>query len=280
MDRYILTAWARKIVIAIFCFAAFFWGIRQLSLTLKIWFPNAQAKQQVIKNADVSVPEAAKTVGEQFLTSYLITGKRESLQEKQDRLVRHSTTHLAQQIMNDPDLSLLEPKIRVDQMYLWNTKWVEAGKKAYLQFQTELEDGRKMLLQLLVVKAGSTWLVDSLPSLLPQPEPQEEMAQASTPTITEAEKRQIEQVVDGFFDSYLKGRLDSNTKPLGKPLTNILEELEGEYQEVTVEITKQNPLQVNATVYITSKGIKLPFQYQLELQKEKGQYVVKKILGG
>lgn len=284
MDRYILTAWGRKIFIILIVIVALIWGIRQASQTYQIWFPIKSADNQPTKIWS-PIPEAAKAVGEQFIWEYYTTKKDESLEQKRQRMNNWVTSHIQSKWISTPLLISLSQHFEPNKVIHWDGRWLEAGKKAYMEYQLVLENEQKMRLRLLVVKSGTTWSVDSLPSLLPQPVQGAE-SKRMTAFIKDSEKRKVEQTLDGFFDSWLKGRVDGNTKTLKKPLTNLLKPIKGVYRAVAIERIQEKPLVINATVFIgiqrnddTSNDFIVPFQYQIELEESKGQYLVKKIIG-
>lgn len=286
MDRYLVTAWARKLVLVLFCVVALIWGIRQATLTYHMWFADqANMKKKIITGVP-AIPESTKAVGEQFLEQYYDTEKDEIWEQKSKRLADFVTNYVQNQWVRTPSLILLSEKVDAEKIVRWNDKWLEVGKKALVEYQVTLEDKRKMQLRILVVKSGNTWLVDSLPSLLPQPTRSIETVDTHA-NVSEEERNKMEQAADGFFDSWLKGRVDANTKTLNKPPINLLQIVDGEYQAVLIEPVKTKPWVVNATVFIESKSesdsdVKqtFPFQYLLELVKNKDQYVVKRMIGG
>jgi hypothetical protein len=274
LDRYIITIWARRTVIIILSFAAFMWGVRQASLTYQIWYPNDK-KNEVIKITP-AIPDGAKTIVENFLIFWFST-KFTNAEDKKTEVSDFLTDRVKNQLDNNPDFVLISQHTKLFRVDSWDAEWVEVGKKAYIRYLVQLEDNRTFLVQLPVVKEG-TWLIDGLPTLLSSPvaSPQ---ALTVPPTLTDTELQQINQTVDGFFDSWLSGRQDQNTKLQDIAPTNLLQEVRGSYKDVVVTPIQTDPLIVSAVVQIQSQGV-LPFEYQLQIGKQNGQYYVQKIIGG
>lgn len=275
MNRYIFTAWARRIILVLFCVVALMWGIRQASQTYKIWFPPpSQSKKSVQVQP---VPDAAKSVGEQFLRQYYTDQSNATDEKMQQPFANLVTPHLQNEWTQNT--ALLGDQLDLKQVLIWNEKWLSVGKHAALDYQVVLENGRKLHLRLLVVRSGETWLVDRLPSLLPPPV-QGTASFESTISLGEQEQKRVEQTVDGFFASWLFGRLDANTRSFAKRPYPLLKTVGENYQLIKVEPVQEKPLVVDATVRIEqgeNKG--LPFQYRLELVQNENQYEVKKIIG-
>ncbi|WP_028778716.1 conjugal transfer protein [Shimazuella kribbensis] len=276
MDRYVITAKARRIVIVILCFAALAWGVRQVALTVKVWTTAPETKKEVVNLAPV-VPDGAKTVGNKFLL-YWFAGKSDNMDDKITVLKGYSTQRVQTDLdENSTIIPMGDSKfLSIDR---WDEKWLEAGKKAYVGYQVQFKDGRTFIIQLPIVKSGATWLVDGLPSLLPDPEV-ETQSILESPSVPDSEMQLVQQAVDGFFDSWLVGRKDQNTKYQNVTPTDVLGLIGGTYKDVSVKPLKNYPLIVSAIITIDAKGQILPFEYQLELEKKDGQYVVKKVLGG
>lgn len=276
MDRYVITAKARRIIIVICCFAVLAWGVRQLALIYKVWATPEEKKKEVVNITPV-VPDGAKTVGTKFLL-YWFGGKSDNIDDKISVLNEYLTQRVKTEIGENSTIIPMDNTnlMRIDR---WDEKWLEAGKKAYVGYQIQFKDGRTFIIQLPIVKSGATWLVDGLPSLLPDPVVETESVLES-PAVPDSEMQLIQQAVDGFFDSWLVGRKDQNTKYQNVTPTDVLGLIDGAYKDVSVKPIKDRPLIVSAMVTIEAKGQTLPFEYQLELEKRDGQYVVKKVLGG
>lgn len=275
LDRYAVSAFARRTALVIFCMAALFWGLRQLSLTIKIWIPDPPATQ--VAKADPLVPDEAKTVGKNFLLNWYFTGKGESLEQKQKRIAALSSPKVLKFIQETPSLVPISEEITPNQVDLMGVTWIQKDQSAYAKYWVQMEDGQEMMIQIPLVKAES-WMADGLPTLLPKPVKGNPKSPEGT-ALNEADSQALQQAVDGFFDSWLRGRLDQNTKTLNIPPTNLLEGL-GTYKGVSVFVIQNEPLVIRAIVLVDSKGKELAFEYQLEVAKENNNYIVKKILGG
>ncbi len=275
MDRYIITSWARRTFIIIIGFAAFVWGIRQASLTYQIWQP--KEKKEVVV-ATPAVPDGAKTIGENFLLFWFATGF-DSGDQKKSVLIDLLSDRAKNQLDENPNFLLANNKgtkvFRVDR---WDEQWIEVDKQAFLRYRVQFNDSRTILVQIPLVKNG-TWLVDGLPTLLPNPTA-ETGGVISPPAVDDQTMQQVDQVVDGFFDSWLPGRQDQNTKLQNVPPSNLLAAIKGSYENVIVTPISTDPLIVSAVVFIKTNGELLPFEYRLQIGKQNGQYFVQKIVGG
>lgn len=277
MDRYIVSVWGKRLFVTVLFFAALMFGIRQLSLTIKDWMPQKQVAP-VVKVVP-PVPDEPKTIGKNFLLNWFFTGDKESADQKEKRLADLISPKVNDELGNNPELIIQSPAIKPNSVDWLNSKWIELEKKAFIQYQVQLADGREMRLQLPLVKGGDTWMVDGLPTLLPQPV-KGNPKYPDAPTLNPQEQKDIQQVVDGFFDSWLRGREDQNTKGLNIPPTDVLDELQGTYEGVTIQPIQEDPFTISAIVFINSNGQRIPFEYQLVLNKEGSEYTVTKILGG
>lgn len=278
LDHYIVTAWARKLILALFCVVALVWGIRQGSLVYQMWtIPKEKSSFKQLP----SIPGAAKSVGEQFLWRYYSFDRNDTYGQKITKLAPLVTQHLQNQWLNQPLLIPMTEEMEPKQISSWNEKWVEVGKSVDLEYQLLLKNGQKIQLHLFLVQSSRTWLVDRLPSLVPPVVKSEETFQPDV-KLNEAEQKRIKQAIDGFMDSWLMGRKDANTKSLGTTVP-LLDVINGEYKGVEIEPVKEKPLLISATVYIEKLSgdhkhpIILAFSYQLEIEKNKDQYVVKKV---
>lgn len=273
MDYFLLTSRIKKLVWILAGCLLFVWTVRGISLTVKDWLPQQPVATSEKKTP--AVPDEAKTVGKQFLTNWFFTGEKESAEQKKNRLSNFASAKLIKEL----DRSMLyATSIQPNTVDPLQTNWVEEGKKALIQYRVQLADGREMRLQVPLVKAGA-WMVDGIPALLPQPT-KGNPKQPEAPSISNEEIQQIQQIADGFFDSWLSGRKDQNTRDININPTNLLQQVQGSYEGVTITPVeqKQDGLVVKATVLIISNGQKIPFEYLLEVKNENGQYEVSKIL--
>lgn len=98
--------------------------------------------------------------------------------------------------------------------------------------------------------------------------------------LDESELQALEQTIDGFFDSWLRGRVDQNTRTLkNTPVVNLLER-KGTYKRVTVTPLQSEPFIVSAFVTVELQGVDTTFEYQLEIGRENDNFVVKKVFVG
>ncbi|SHF23380.1 Conjugative transposon protein TcpC [Seinonella peptonophila] len=274
MNRYLLTAWARRGVLVLFCLVAIIYGIRQASQTYKVWFPDHFHQKKPVQVVRV-IPDAAKTIGEQFLWQYYADQKEET--ERKGSLIEWMTPNL--QSKWEQNTALQRSKFDFKRVLLWSEKWLAVDKQAAIEYLVIQEDGRRLHFRLSVVRSGETWLVDQLPSLLPPPKQNTDLFQPTT-SISEQEHGQVEQAVDGFFSSWLLGRMDANTRAIHRKLYPLLKTVGGNYHLLSVVPLQEKPLVVDAMIMLKQeKNEWMPLQYRLELSKDKDQYVVKKIIG-
>lgn len=277
MDRYRFKSMIKTVGYTILWLGIILFATRQSILTFKETQPQPKQQVQVASVAE-DVPDAAKTTARKFLIHWLYTKGDENPSEKIERMEKYMTSGLEDRLKQNKSLLITlesgEKKgIQANSIDLWQADWKVKGSRGVITYNVVMQDGRNLYVKVPVVKSG-TWLVDGLPALVPEPKRKEKPEQES---IAVPDPKKIEAVVDGFFSAWLSGKTEaiSRYSKADIPTSDMLEKLQGQYQEVSVEGLSEKPFKVQATVKIQDVyGQTYSLEYRLTMEKSDNQWFI------
>lgn len=240
-------------------------------------FADEPSEQKIVQEKK-EIPSAARGTAGLFLWNWYYTAPKETVESKKGRVEPFISSNVTEKLRakNVIPMSQMEP-LRVESWDSETVKWLEEGKRAVLTFKVLLKDGRDLYVSVPIVKAG-TWQVDGLPALLP--EPSKKSAPNLEADIDQNVLEDIHSSLDAFFPMWLSGKEEAIKRyVIGNklPLNNVLGEVQGVYEEVSIQPIKENPVTVNALVKVRTAEEEMFFEYTIVLEKVDNQWKIKEL---
>lgn len=279
-------------------------------------FAGASGEENKTQNqVGQEVPEAAKTAAKVFLENWYFY-KKDLTSEEKDRRMKQlklvSSDKLFNQIdggadlgvdlQNDPLSQQDNPQLNqvqsvqpnqsgqtnsngfiVEQVEIWEAKWLDQKQeKVLITARLQTSDDHIFYSNVEVGKSGETWLVESIPAIVAEPQPLKEVDEEEPIEMDPDQKELLKSNLESFFKVWLGGdtvatNLYTENKPI--PTSNILESLDAEFVKVSsIEIIKENPVQAKVGILIRRKdGILIPCQYLMQLEQKGDKWIVQSI---
>lgn len=239
-------------------------------------YPQKTDTSEQKREISQTIPSEAIEVGRLFVTHWYYLGKKESKEDKVERLQPFMSQTVSATVQFEGVLSMNEMTLN-DVQQLGVPEWSDPGLKARIPFRVNFADGRKFWVSVDVSKAGERWVVDNIPALIPEPNIKNE--KPKTVKLDPEEIREITGMLDGFFPMWLTGKEESYKRFASKklPTDNSLEAVIGSYKSVRVSPVSENPLQIRALVHVTNSKESHYFEYLVSFEKKDGELRISNI---
>ncbi len=214
-------------------------------------------------------PDATKETAEEFIGHWFFIGDGENQYDRLERM-KGIVTQRLQSRMQELDL-LVASNQEVHRAETTAAEWIEEGTRALVEVKVTFKNGQTQYLNVPVVTGGgksdrSRWLVDGIPGIQPEPA-RKEPKDLKKPDVEDPKK--LESDLDAFFSAWMAGKDVSRFTDKKLPQANLLNELDAEYQDVTLTPAGDKPIQYIATVSLKGpKGSPIHQEYLVTLHQE------------